>query len=67
MEDYCDRCGTFAEGRRQWMFYQGAPAREFFCTRCLRILRAYAVTGFSLLGLLLAVLAGVALWLRSLR
>lgn len=67
MEDHCDRCGTFAEGRRQWMFYQGVPAREFFCTRCRKILRIYAAIGFTLLGLLVAALAAVALWLRSLR
>ena len=65
MEDHCDRCGTFSEGRRQWMFHQGVAAREFFCVRCLRILRLQAIIGFTLLGLLVAALAGVTLWLRS--
>jgi hypothetical protein len=49
------------------MFYQGMPAREFFCTRCLKIQRIYAVIGLTLLGLLLASFFAVALWLRSLR
>ena len=66
MEDHCDRCGTFAAGRRQWMFHQGVPAREFYCERCLRVMRVYAVIGFTLLGLLMAAFGGVYLWIRSL-
>jgi hypothetical protein len=49
------------------MFYQGSPAREFFCARCLRIMRAYAAVGFILLGLLLLAFVAVVWWLRSLR
>lgn len=49
------------------MFYQGSPAREFFCLRCLKMMRTYAVIGFTLLGVLLAVLSAVVFWLRSLR
>lgn len=47
------------------MFHQGAPTREFFCLRCLRIMRVYAILGFTLLGLLVGALTGVTLWLRS--
>ena len=57
LEDYCDRCGAFSEGKWRWMFYQGIPARDFFCTRCLKIMRAYAAIGFTLLGMLLTALA----------
>jgi hypothetical protein len=67
LEDYCDRCGAFAEGRRQWMFYQGSPAREFFCAHCLKVMRVYAAVGFTLLGLVLAALTAVVWWLRTLR
>jgi hypothetical protein len=67
LEDYCDRCGVFAEGRRQWMFHQGMPALEFFCTRCQKVLRAYAVVGFTLLGLLLLGFVAAVCWIRSLR
>jgi hypothetical protein len=67
LEDYCDRCGAFAEGRRQWMFYQGSPAHEFFCAHCLKVMRVYAAVGFTLLGLVLAALTAVVWWLRTLR
>jgi len=66
LEDYCDRCGDFAEGSRQWMFYQGSPAYEFFCVRCLKVMRTYAAVGFTLIGLLLVAIAAVVWWLRSL-
>jgi hypothetical protein len=61
-EDVCDRCGDVARGKEQWMFHQGAlPAKQFFCIRCLRIMRVYAIVGFSLLGILMIGLV-VALW-----
>lgn len=63
--DYCARCGEFAAGRRQWMFYNHAlPAREFFCHPCLRRMRIYAWIGFSLLSVLVAILFGTAFWLN---
>ena len=62
-EDVCERCGTFAIGREQWMFHQGEPpVKQFFCSRCLRVMRTYAIIGFSLLGLLVAGLFGLAWW-----
>jgi hypothetical protein len=48
------------------MFYQGSPAHEFFCVRCLKVMRAYAAAGFTLIGLLLVAFAAVVWWLRSL-
>lgn len=48
------------------MFHQGTPAHEFYCAHCLRVMRLYAVVGFTLLGLLLAAVTGVAWWLRAL-
>lgn len=61
-EDVCERCGDVARGREQWMFHQGElPAKQFFCSRCLRIMRAYAIVGFSLLGILMTGFV-VALW-----
>ena len=41
------------------MFHQGAPAREFFCEPCLRVMRVYAAIGFTLLGLLMVAFGGV--------
>ena len=49
------------------MFSQGVPAHKFFCTRCFKILRIYAVIGLTLLGLTVAALAAVTCWLRFLR
>jgi hypothetical protein len=66
LDDYCDRCGAFAEGRRQWMFYQGSPAHEFFCARCLKITRDYGAVGFTLLGLLVVAFTAAVWWLLSL-
>jgi hypothetical protein len=49
------------------MFYQGWPAHEFFCARCLKVMRVYAAIGLTLLGLLIATFSAVVWWLRSLR
>jgi hypothetical protein len=65
-EDYCDRCGAFAQGRRQWMFYHDGVAREFFCARCLKIMRVCAAVGLTLLVLLVAA-AVAAVWFLRLR
>lgn len=71
-EAECDRCGRIGTGRYQWMYHipwismllTGAPIeREFFCFRCLRIMRIYAVIGFSLLGLVVAALVATTIWL----
>lgn len=70
-EAECDRCGRIATGRYKWMRHgwgtmirTGAPIeREFFCFRCLRIMRIYAVIGFSLLGLVVAAIAATTIWL----
>ena len=62
-ENVCDRCGDLAMGVEKWMFHQGEPpAKQFFCFRCLRVMRTYAIIGFSLLGLLVAGLFGAAWW-----
>lgn len=66
VEEHCERCGNFGEGDWRWMFHQGPPTREFYCVRCLKILRIYAVIGFTLLGLLVTALAGAILWIRFL-
>ena len=64
LEDYCVRCGTFAQGRERWMFHAGAPpAKEFFCLECLRVMRTYAIIGFTFLGLLLVACVVTMLWL----
>lgn len=61
-EDVCERCGDVAQGREQWMFQQGElPSMQFFCVRCLRNMRVYAIMGFSLLGILMIGFV-VALW-----
>lgn len=65
--DHCDRCGRFAEGRRQWMFHQDRIGREFFCVRCQKILRIYAWIGLSLLMILLAGFCATVWWLTRLR
>jgi len=48
------------------MFHHGQlPRKEFFCRRCLRVLRIYAAIGLSLLGLLLIAFLVAAWWLGS--
>ncbi len=49
------------------MFYAGTPANDFFCARCLKVMRIYAAVGFILLGLLLVAFAVAVWWLPSLR
>ena len=61
-EETCERCGAIAQGREQWMFHQGkVPAKEFYCSRCLRVMHIYAIIGYSLLGVLMTGFV-VALW-----
>jgi len=67
----CQRCGRQGEGRTKWMVHRFAEsfpespvAEEFFCNRCLRMMRIYATIGFSLLAVLVGALAGVTFWLR---
>lgn len=38
-------------------------AWEFFCRRCLRVMRIYAIVGFSLVGIVVAGLVAVTAWL----
>jgi hypothetical protein len=60
--DHCKQCGELAPGKAQWMFDSDEPSvKEFFCDRCLGIMRIYAIIGFSLLGLLLLAF-GIAVW-----
>lgn len=54
-EDHCERCGQHAPGRRKLMFYRALArfpeppiAREFFCFRCIRIMRIYATIALVL-------------------
>ncbi len=72
-EDYCERCGELKHGKRKLMFYrwegrfpQSPVARQFFCYRCLRIMRIYAAIGFCLLAVLVGSLVIVTLWARQL-
>jgi hypothetical protein len=67
----CERCGEYREGRSKLMIYRlmerfpASPiARQFFCNRCLRVMRIYAFVGFSLLVILLGSLIGAVLWVR---
>lgn len=67
----CERCGEYREGRSKLMIYTllarfPAPpiARQFFCYRCLRVMRIYAIVGFSLLAMLLLSLTVAVLWVR---
>jgi hypothetical protein len=63
--DYCESCGEFSGGRKQWMFHNHSlPAREFFCMRCLKRMQSYAWIGFSLLLVIITGLFGVFFWLR---
>lgn len=69
-EDICERCGKYGAGRRQLMLYPWWYAlfgeysrRQWFCTRCLWIMRVYAVVGFLLLAILVSGLMGVSIWL----
>ncbi|MFK7789776.1 MAG: hypothetical protein AB8C95_09830 [Phycisphaeraceae bacterium] len=68
-EGHCERCRKFAVGRMRWMFYQPLErfpespiVREFFCNRCIKIMRLYAVIGFTLVGIVVAGIAGVTIW-----
>lgn len=65
----CDRCGQVAEGAHRLMIYKRPfpmppeVAWEFFCRRCLRVMRIYAIVGFSLVGIVVAGLVAVTAWL----
>ncbi len=67
----CERCGEYRDGRSKLMIYRlmgrfpASPiARQFFCNRCLRVMRIYAIVGFSLLAMLLGSLVVAVLWIR---
>jgi hypothetical protein len=67
----CERCGEYREGRSKLMIYrllERFPAspitRQFFCYRCLRVMRIYATIGFSLLSILLGSLVVAVIWVR---
>lgn len=60
--DYCERCGGAAAGTYKLMFYHSLfrlPAREFYCYRCLKVMKVYAIIGFSLLGITVGALCVV--------
>jgi hypothetical protein len=61
--DYCTRCGELDGGKRQWMFHSDTIAKEFYCWRCLRIMRIYAWIGLSLLFVILGAAIGAVVWL----
>lgn len=70
-KDTCERCGEFRTGSRRMMIYRwyerfpNSPiVNEFLCLNCQRVMRAYAVIGFSLLFVLLVTLIGVVVWIR---
>lgn len=70
-EGTCERCGEVREGRSQLMIYrlmerfpEPPIARQFFCHRCLRVMRWYAIVGYTLLALLLGGLVAGVLWIR---
>jgi hypothetical protein len=66
--DVCDRCGSYTWGRYRWMFHSGTmPRKEFFCNRCQRVLRVYAIIGLSLLAILLSGFVLALWWLGALR
>lgn len=68
MEDFCERCGEFGAGKSLWMFQQEwLPRKEFYCRRCLRIMRIYAAIGFSLLGTMVASAFVAAWWAGAFR
>jgi len=46
------------------IFPNSPVAEEFFCNRCLQLMRIYAIIGFSLLAVLVGFLAGVTFWLQ---
>ena len=67
----CERCGEYREGRSQLMIYRllerfpASPvARQFFCSRCLRVMRIYAFIGLSLLTIIVGSLIVAVLWIR---
>ncbi len=67
----CERCGEYREGRSKLMVYrlmarlpESPIAQQFFCNRCLRVMRIYAFVGFSLLAMLLGSLLIAVLWIR---
>lgn len=71
-DDYygeCDRCGAEGPRKRKLMFYgaqvfhpESHTRLEFYCADCLRQMKRFAVIGFSVLGLLVLLLAGLAIW-----
>ncbi len=72
-EDICNRCGEQGAGTRKFMFYRWYEtfprppvAREFFCFRCQRVMRVYAIIGFTLLGCLVLAILVATLWVMSL-
>ena len=68
-EDYCERCGELGHGSRKLMFYGGyerfpkSPVvREFFCVRCQRILKVYAIVGLSILLAAVGAIVVTTIW-----
>ena len=71
-EDYCERCGELREGKRRWMWHrwrvyhlQSPLNEEFYCFRCLRIMRVYSIIGLSLFAIIVAVIIAATIWANS--
>lgn len=68
-QDHCERCGEYGPGVRKWMFYSllanfpDSPiARQFFCHRCVRIMRIYAIIGGILAVGAIAAIIAITIW-----
>ncbi|MEM6854769.1 MAG: hypothetical protein AAF593_10220 [Planctomycetota bacterium] len=65
----CDRCGAFGPRKRKLMLYrvcemhpEAGASLEYFCDRCLKKMKRFAIAGFILIGLLVMGVSGFALW-----
>jgi hypothetical protein len=73
VKQVCERCGMYREGRTKIMVYRvlekfpASPiAKEFYCNRCLLVMRVYAIVGLGLVLSMLGILLLVFIWIRSL-
>lgn len=72
-EDECTRCGEQRAGRHRWMFYSNPLARfpeppfgrEFYCERCARIMKVYAIIGFVLVAAVITCIVGATIWANT--
>lgn len=71
----CERCGVHAPGKFRLMVYswnwywywllRSPVRREFYCYRCLRVMRIYSVVGLTIFGIVIAAIVGLTIWLRQ--